>query len=296
MGVYGAPGFFGVAAPMEEWLAGRGPCYVDTRHMTPKQIKELKGDYLNERPTFVLFLAARAQDISQEPIEVYGSDPYIVGGHTASGYWIDPDRSTSLPGLFACGDVAGGVPNKFVGGCAAEGLLSARGAMEYIKGVNGEAAISRDQLKAEKERAFCFLSNQDGISPRGMEERLQRLMDEYAGGVHQFFRMNEERLQYALREIKILKDQAKYLVAKDMHELMSAHEVLDRLEVAEVLVQHLLFRRETRWPGWQTRMDYPEVDPNLDCFVNSQKEKETGEIKVFTRPYVQVIPGDRTKP
>lgn len=291
-----APRYIRANAPMEEWLAGRGPCYVDTRHMTPKQIKELKGDYLNERPTFVLFLAARAQDISQEPIEVYGSDPYIVGGHTASGYWIDPDRSTSLPGLFACGDVAGGVPNKFVGGCAAEGLLSARGALEYIKGVNGEAAISRDQLKAEKERTFCFLSDQDGILPREMEERLQRLMDEYAGGVHQFFRMNEERLQYALREIKILKDQTKYLVAKDLHELMSAHEVLDRLEVAEVLVKHLLFRRETRWPGWQTRMDYPEVDPNLDCFVNSQKGKETGEIKVFTRPYVQVVPGDRTKP
>ncbi|MEW6661478.1 MAG: adenylyl-sulfate reductase subunit alpha [Bacillota bacterium] len=291
-----APRYIRANAPMEEWLAGRGPCYVDTRHMTPKQIKELKGDYLNERPTFVLFLAARGQDISQEPIEVYGSDPYIVGGHTASGYWINPDRSTNLPGLFACGDVAGGVPNKFVGGCAAEGLLSARGALEYIKGVNGEAAISEGQLKAEKERVFHFMANQDGILPREMEERLQRLMDEYAGGVHQFFRMNEERLQYALREIKILKDQTKYLVASDLHELMSAHEVLDRLEVAEVLVHHLLFRRETRWPGWQTRMDYPEVDPSLDCFVNSQKDRETGEIKVFTRPYVQVVPGDRTKP
>ncbi|GAW91746.1 adenylyl-sulfate reductase subunit alpha [Calderihabitans maritimus] len=295
-----APRYIRANVPMMEWMEGRGPCYVDTRGMTPEQIKDMKIDYLNERPSFVLFLAARGQDLSKEPIEIYGSDPYIVGGHTASGYWIDVKRATTLPGLFACGDVAGGVPNKFVGGCAAEGMLAARGAVEYLSSV-GMTEIDPEQIAREKARVFAPAIRQftegDGIIPREMEERMQRLMDEYAGGVHQFYRMNREQLEYALKHIRILKDQTKYLVARDLHELMEAHEVIDRLEVAEVLIHHLMFREETRWPGWQTRTDFPEKnDEKFDCFVNSKKDPTTGEIKVFTRPYEQIIPGDRYHP
>ncbi|MCL6611095.1 MAG: adenylyl-sulfate reductase subunit alpha [Peptococcaceae bacterium] len=290
-----APRFIRANAPMEEWLAGRGPCYVDTTHMTPEQIKDLKTDYLNERPTFVLFLAARNQDISKEPIEIYGSDPYIVGGHTASGYWIDVKRATTVPGLFACGDVAGGTPNKFVGGCAAEGVLAARGAVEYLQNSGaGQNSLNKDQVNQEKIRVFRPFERQlnvgDGISPWEMEERLQRLMDEYAGGVHQFYRMNRERLEYALKNIAMLKDQAKYLVAKDWHELMKCNEVIDMLDVAEVLVHHLLYREETRWPGWQNRVDFPERnDEKFNCFVNSRRDPQTGRVEMFTRPYEKIV-------
>jgi adenylylsulfate reductase subunit A len=297
-----APRFIRANAPMEEWMEGRGPCYMDTTGMSDEEIKQMKNDYLNERPTYVLFLAARGQDLKKEPIEIYGNDPYIVGGHTASGYWLNSeDWSTTLPGLFACGDVAGGVPNKFVGGCAAEGLLAARGAVEYVARLNGEIEIDEAQVEAEKARiyapVFRLIEEGDGVKPKEMEERMQRLMDEYAGGVHQFFRMNEEQLQYALKHIKILQDQVKYLIANDLHELMGAHEVIDRLDVAEVLIHHLLYRKETRWPGWQTRTDYPEKnDEAFDCFVNSTRDPETGEVKIFTREYEQIIPGDRMKP
>jgi adenylylsulfate reductase subunit A len=197
--------------------------------------------------------------------------------------------------------VAGGVPNKFVGGCAAEGLLAARGAVEYIAKLEDDIEIDESQIEAEKERVYAplfrMINEGEGIKPKEMEERMQRLMDEYAGGVHQFFRMSEEQLQYALKHIKILQDQVKYLVANDLHELMSAHEVIDRLDVAEVLIYHLMYRKETRWPGWQTRTDYPEKnDQEFDCFVNSRKNPETGKIEVFTREYKQIVPGDRLKP
>ncbi|MBZ4687526.1 MAG: adenylylsulfate reductase, subunit [Clostridia bacterium] len=302
MGGDAAPRFIRANAPMEEWMEGRGPCFVDTREMSDEDIKQMKTDYLNERPSYVLFLAARGQDLKKEPIEIYGNDPYIVGGHTASGYWLNSeDWSTTIPGLFACGDVAGGVPNKFVGGCAAEGLLAARGAVEYIAKLEDDIEIDESQIEAEKERVYAplfrMINEGEGIKPKEMEERMQRLMDEYAGGVHQFFRMSEEQLQYALKHIKILQDQVKYLVANDLHELMSAHEVIDRLDVAEVLIYHLMYRKETRWPGWQTRTDYPEKnDQEFDCFVNSRKNPETGKIEVFTREYKQIVPGDRLKP
>ncbi|MGB7913604.1 MAG: adenylyl-sulfate reductase subunit alpha [Desulfobaccales bacterium] len=293
-----APRYIRANAPMEEWLAGRGPCYADTTHLSQEEVKEMKIDYLNERPAFVLFLAARGQDISKEGIEVYGSDPYVVGGHTQSGYWVDMERMTTVPGLFAAGESAGGNPNKFVGGCAAEGKLAARGALKYLAGVS-QPELDVQQVEREKERVFAPLLRGpefDGVSPTEMEERMQRLMDEYAGGTTQFYRCNEERLDYALKHLKMLQDQTKYLYAKDLHDLMGAHEVMDRLDVSEVLVHHLKFRKETRWQGWQTRSDYPEMDPKFDCFVESRRHKETGEIEMFTRPYEQLVPGDRCQP
>jgi len=289
--------FYRHNAPMMEWLEGRGPTYVDTTILSSEEAKDLRKDLLNERPSFVLFLASRGHDITKEPVEIYGSDPYIVGGHTGSGYWVDMKRMTTVPGLFAAGETAGGNPNKFVGGCAVEGRLSARGAVDYIEKTT-LPPLDTKQVEKEKERVFApFMRGPefDGVNPMEMEERMQRLMDEYAGGIHQFYRMNEERLDHALKNIKMLQDQTKYLYAKDLHSLMSAHEVSDRLDVAEVLVHHLKYRKETRWPGWQTRMDYPEVDPNLDCFVESVRDPKTGEIKIFTQPFEQLIPGDRTK-
>ncbi len=128
-----------------------------------------------------------------------------------------------------------------------------------------------------------------------MEERLQRLMDEYTGGVGQFFRCNEEQLNYALKHIGMLREQIGKLFATSLHELVLVHDVIDRLDVAEIVALHLRERRETRWAGWQTRTDYPNVDSALDCFINSRKNNETGQIEMIHRPYQQILPGERTK-
>lgn len=295
-----SPRYIRANAPMDEWREGRGPCFMDTRKLNDSDIGDLKMDYLNERPSYVLFLASRGQDLKEDPIEIYGNDPYIVGGHTASGYWLDSSNwQTTLPGLFACGDVAGGVPNKFVGGCAAEGMLAARGAMEYISSYE-EGVIVPDFEESQAEKIYAplrrYQSGEEGILPDEMEERLQRLMDEYAGGIYQFFRMNEVQLKYAERHLAMLKDQTKYLVASDYHELMRAHEVIDLIDVSRVLVAHLLFRKETRWAGWQTRTDYPNKSDEFDCFVNSVYDAEADEVKVFKRDYEQIVPGDRLRP
>lgn len=290
-----APRYIRANAPMEEWLAGRGPCYCDTRGMEPEKVKAMMEDYLNERPSFVLFLASRGQDITKEPIEIFGSDPYIMGGHTGGGYWVDMARMTTLDGLFAAGETAGGNPNKFVGGCCAEGKLAARGALKYLHGKE-LAPLDPTEIKKEKLRVYSPLLNakKDGVRPVEMKERLQRLMDEYAGGSSQFYRTNEERLDYALKHIKMLQSQFAYLRAADLHELMQANETMDRVDVAEAVVHHLKARRETRWAGWQTRSDYPERnDAEFDCFIESRRNQKTGEIETFTRPYEQLVPGDR---
>ena len=293
-----APRYIRANAPMEEWLAGRGPCYCDTTRMTPEKAHDMLVDYLNERPSFVLFLASRGQDPAKEPIEIYGSDPYILGGHTGGGYWVDMDRMTTIPGLFAAGETAGGNPNKFVGGCCAEGKLAARGAISYMRGQAPLPAPDKEALAREMARVYepLLRRGEDGVSPVEMKERLQRLMDEYAGGVSQFYRTNEERLDYALRHIAMLQSQFPHLRARDLHELMQALETMDRVDVAEAVVQHLKARKETRWAGWQTRSDYPERDDeHFDCFIESRRNPTTGKVETFTRPYEQLLPGDRKK-
>lgn len=293
-----APRYIRANAPMKEWLEGRGPTYCDTRDLTQEQARDLLTDYLNERPSFVLFLASRGQDITKQPIEIYGSDPYILGGHTMGGFWVNLDRMTTLPGFFAAGETAGGNPNKFVGGCAVEGKIAARGAIKYIKENNIELPqLSEEQLQKEKERVFAPLlrgGNFDGVSAIAMRERLQRLMDEYAGGVSQFYRTNEERLDYAISNIKMLQSQFQFLYAANLHELLQCLETMDRVDVAEAVCYHLKERKETRWEGWQTRSDYPERDnEHFDCFIESVRDPKTGKIRMFTRPYEQCVSGDR---
>lgn len=300
LGGKGAPTPIRVYAPTKEVKEGRGPCYMDTQHLSEEEVRELKKSYLNMYPQMVLYLAGNQIDPRKEPIEIAGTEPYVVGGHCQAGYWINEGRRTTLDGLFVAGDVAGGVPYKFVSGAWAEGIIAARSAVEYAK-THDHEKLQKKQAEDEKKRVYAplrrFEESSEGVLPEEVEERLQKIMDEYAGGITVFYEMNEERLQVARKQMEKLRGQIKYLIARDQHELMLAHEVIDRIDVAQVLVEHLLFRKETRWPGYQTRLDYPERDDkNWLCFVNSRRDLETGKLKVFKAPYKQLVPGDKYKP
>lgn len=295
----GAPTCLRIYAPLLELKEGRGPCYLDTRHLSQEKLRELKMAYLDMNPAIVLYWAANEIDPTREPIEIQGTEPYIVGGHCQAGYWVSPDRATTLPGLYAAGDVAGGAPYKFISGCWAEGAIAARAAVQYAYSVPPPHAD--EEKRGEELKRVCaplerFHKEKDGITPAEMEERLQREMDQYAGGISTFYEMNEERLCVARNHLARLSTQIPYLIADDLHELMLAHEVIDRIDIARVLVEHLISRKETRWPGYQTRLDYPKRDDeNWLKFINSQRNRETGAIEIHTRPYIQVVPGDRYK-
>ncbi|MBI3991541.1 MAG: adenylyl-sulfate reductase subunit alpha [Candidatus Omnitrophica bacterium] len=296
----GAPTCLRAYGPTLEVKEGRGPCFMDTRHLGPEKVRELKAAYLDMYPGVVLYWTANKFDPSKEPIEICGTEPYIVGGHCQAGYWINEDRTTTLKGLFAAGDVAGGAPYKFVSGCWAEGVIAGRSVTEYVKKESRADEADDTAIEKEIERVWAPVNRQKdagrGVYPREMEERLQKVMDEYAGGISTFYEINEERLQVAKRHIKRLKEQIKFLAARDLHELMLAHEVIDRVDLAEVLLEHLSYRKETRWPGFQTRLDYPNRDDfNWLKFINSCRDK-AGEIKIMERPYKQLIPGDRYLP
>ena len=285
VGGEGAPTPIRLFAPLKEMAEGRGPCYMDTRHLSAERVKALKEAYLDMYPNTVQYWAANGIDPAREPIEICGTEPYIVGGHCQAGYWIGVDRKTTLDNLFAAGDVAGGAPYKFVSGCFAEGRIAAESAIREIRETPGELPeVLPGAIEREKMRVFAPLGSGGKLTPVAVEERLQKIMDEYAGGIRTHYAMNETSLKVARKKLAEMLRDLSSLAASDLHELMNLHEVLDRIDVARVLVEHLMARKETRWPGFQTRLDFPETREEWSLFVNSASDPETGAIRIVLRP------------
>ncbi|HHW15732.1 MAG TPA: adenylylsulfate reductase, partial [Firmicutes bacterium] len=216
-------------------------------------------------------------------LEIAGAEPCLTGGHGQAGYWVDVDRRTTLPGLWAAGDAAGGAPKKYVLGCLAEGQIAAEAAVSADwPPPPDERELERESAEAYR-RAFRPVLAPGPLSPRVLEARLHKILEEYAGGASREYRVSEGELRVAAELLGEAREVAGGLGAADLHELTLAHEVLDRLEVAEALVTHLRHRTETRWPVYQSRADFPERDDGRwRCFVNSRRAPD-GSLVVLER-------------
>ncbi len=271
-------------ATLEEKKSGRGPCYLNTTTLNEAVERRLKEDFLNMNPQIILLWASREMHPRKRPVEIQGTEPFVVGGHCQAGYWIDKERRTTIPGLYAAGEVAGGAPKKYVSGSWVEGRIAATTALKDIKDVPWKD-IGNEAILEEKSRVLTPLTKKTGISPREVQERLQKIMDEYAGGISMNYALHEERLLEARRLLKCLKERMKNIAAVNNYNLVEALECVDRIDVARVLVEHLIYRKETRWACYQTRLDYPEKDNSRWLtFVNSMYNPDTDEIKMVERP------------
>ncbi len=250
--------------PMKEIMEGRFPVYIDTRGLTSEQIEKLIKLYLNGWPIFLLFLRGRGINPSEEPLEVQTCEPYITGSHTIAGIWVDEERKTTIPYLLAAGDAAGGVPLKHVGGALAEGVIAARTAAKLKNSLD----FKPDEM------AIGFEGDYDA---KDAEERMKYILDCYAGGMSRFYYYNEESVKKAIVEIEKLRELN--LSGKPVRCL----EVYDKLEVANVMLHHMVERRETRMPPFQMRSDYPELSSSK-YLLNSVTVD--GAVKVFRRDLV----------
>lgn len=274
---------YGVANETHE---GRGPCYLRTVGITPEQDQQLLRAYLNMAPSQTLKWIESGKLPSQQNVEIEGTEPYVVGGHTGSGYWIDTGRRTTLRGLYAAGDVAGGAPKKFVTGALAEGKL----AMESILTDLDELSLPSDATVQENAILASYAGHLSGktsaFTADALEEAMQKVMDDYAGGIRSGYRYNEGQLRLAEEKIVSLAELAEALTAEDADGLLKIYELKDRLVVCRVLIAHLLARKETRWPGFGVNTDHPEEDPAWsERYVNSRLNN--GKVEVIFRSLVK---------
>lgn len=274
-------------AVVSENLAGRGPCYLKTKGISAKQQEDLEKAYLNMAPAQTMKWRETGLGPAASNVEVEGSEPYVVGGHTASGYWIDARRATTLQGLFAAGDVAGGCPQKYVTGAFVEGKLAARSAAAYAASVEAAASYSEEAIVAKVESLLDSKKHEDGreiFSIDDLEEAMQQVMDEYAGGISTSYRYTESQLAIAAKHIDRLTRLSEKLRASDNYELAKIFELQERLLICRVLIEHLRARKETRWHSFAENLDYPEKDAAYDGYINSRLEN--GKVRIIQRQLV----------
>ena len=272
---------------------GRGPCYLGTKGISREQEEDLYKAYLNMAPSQTLKWLEAAGGPSEENVEIEGTEPYIVGGHTASGYWVDNNRETTIHGLFAAGDVAGGCPQKYVTGALAEGEIAAQAIAERLEGSGKGFVVNEVEDSELSENAFAkkseyerFLNNKQGlVDIEQIEEAMQKIMDQYAGGISTDYQYNEARLELADEKIKFLEQSIDNLAAQDADDLLRIYEIRERLTVCRSVIAHLKARKETRWHSFAENMDYPAKSDDWLKYVNSRKEN--GEIKIIIRDLVR---------
>lgn len=288
---------------------GRGPCYLRTDQISREQQQDLYKAYLNMAPAQTLRWLESGRGPSVENVEIEGTEPYIVGGHTASGYWVDGKRQTTIRGLYAAGDVAGGCPQKYVTGALAEGEIAAEAAIEYLKAQDNRRQGSDDiqgnnaarensgkafseqgkelseQGKAKKAEYESFLKKSPSLlTAEQLEENMQKIMDQYAGGISTDYRFSKTQLKIAVEKIAGVQQLIQELSAGDMDDLLRIYELKERLVVCQVLIAHLMARKETRWHSFAENTDYPQKSDNWMKYVNSRMRN--GKIEIIYRDLV----------
>lgn len=265
---------------------GKGPCFLKTEGISKEAGTDLYKAYLNMAPAQTLRWIENGKGPAEENVEIEGTEPYIIGGHTGSGYWVDTKRAATLKGLYAAGDVAGGSPQKYVTGSFVEGEIAALSALDYIKDKKNEMPeIIEIDEKLEMLNGY-FNGGNTIYSIEDIEEAMQKVMDDYAGGISSGYTVNSKKLEIAKVRIDELIESSKTLKAEDLHQLMLVYELIDRLYVCKTLIRHLETRKETRWRSFQENADYPEKDDNNWLkYVNSRYEN--GEIRMILRDLVK---------
>lgn len=282
-----------VYGTVQENLEGRGPCYLRTEGITEEQDESLRKAYLNMAPSQTLKWVEAGKNPSQQNVEIEGTEPYIVGGHTASGYWVDTNRETTIHGLFAAGDVAGGCPQKYVTGALVEGEIAALHMVEQLD------AESRTEDEAQESELVAVAALEDKAAEYNailqreqamftveqLEEAMQKVMDQYAGGIGTHYQFNGKQLAMAEEKIRQLQVLAEGLKAEDMHELMFVYELKERLTVCLSVIAHLGARKETRWHSFAENLDYPQKSDEWLRYVNSRLVD--GKIEIVYRDLVE---------
>ncbi len=298
-----------VYGTVKENQQGNGPCYLQTSGIDKEQEENLLKAYLNMAPSQTLKWIETGELPGEQDVEIEGTEPYIVGGHTASGYWVDTNRETTIHGLYAAGDVAGGCPQKYVTGALAEGELAAKaieaqliGNAKVSDGKAGpfendlakKAGSSQEKIKKYIEAEagqeidayrHILSEHKSSFTAEELEEAMQKVMDEYAGGISTHYQYNEKQLKLADEKIDQLIALADQLAAENMHELLFVYELKERLIVCKSLIAHLRGRKETRWHSFNENLDYPETDENYFKYVNSRLVD--GKLQIILRDIVK---------
>ncbi|RLB41357.1 MAG: adenylyl-sulfate reductase subunit alpha, partial [Deltaproteobacteria bacterium] len=305
-----------------EAIAKLAEQYKDDPKAFKKKMKELESeaweDFLDMTISQAHLWAAQNVKPEEKHSEIAACEPYFIGSHSgASGAWVSgPDdldtpykwgytNMTTVEGLFAAGDASGASSHKFSSGSHAEGRIAGKAAIKYIVEKGAEPQVDMGKVEELKKKVlqpleiyeqYKDVTTDDTVNPnyllwRQFMDRLQKIMDEYVGGVTAQFKTSKALLERAMELFEFLKEDSEKLAARNLHELMRCWENIHRMWQGEAHIRTILFREETRWPGYYFRADKPKMDnDNWLCFVNCKWDPASGEWDVFKKD-IWTMPG-----
>ncbi|AFT72389.1 Fumarate reductase/succinate dehydrogenase flavoprotein-like protein [Alloalcanivorax dieselolei B5] len=267
----------------KELESGKGPVFLKLDHLAEETIQEIETVlHTNERPSRGRFHDGRQVNYRKRMVEMHISEIGFCSGHSASGVWVDETGATTVPGLYAAGDMAS-VPHNYMLGAFVYGQICGESAADFAQ-QRSEFELDKTLIEEELIRLRAPLERADGIPPEQMEYKVRRLVNDYLQPPKV-----SRRMEIGLERILSVRADLPLLKAGDAHELMRAMEVHSIVDCAEMAARASLYRTESRWGLYHYRVDFPETDEQ-QWFCHSRLYKDTsGAMASGTRPIAPYI-------
>lgn len=250
-----------------ELESGRGPVFLKLDHLASETISEVENIlHKVERPSRGQFHAGRGTDYRRDMVEMHISEIGFCSGHSASGVSVDELARTTVPGLYAAGDMAS-VPHNYMLGAFVNGAIAGEQAARFAGEVD-HTDHDDAQIEAERVRTSIPLRNEKGLPPNQVEYKIRRFVNDYLQPPK-----STRKYEIAQQRFAEIREDLRRLVARDAHELMRALEVHSILDCADMAAAASLYRKESRWGLYHHRLDYPERN-DADWFCHVQLYKD----------------------
>ncbi len=269
--------------------SARGPIYLKVTHLPDETLSALENIlHTTERPTRGTFHANRGHDYRTHDIEMHISEIGLCSGHSASGVWVDEHARTTVPGLYAAGDLAC-VPHNYMIGAFVYGDLAGEHAASTLADTDAPAELPADQLADAHELIYRPLRQPDGPPQPQVEYKLRRFVNDYVAPPK-----TAPKLSIAVQTFDRMRDEVAGIGARTPHELMRAAEVSFIRDCAEMAARSSLTRTESRWGLYHERSDVPERDDQQWNYHLNLRKGASGEMEFLKRPvaeYFVPVPG-----
>ncbi|MFK8081091.1 MAG: fumarate reductase/succinate dehydrogenase flavoprotein subunit [Granulosicoccus sp.] len=273
----------------DELQSGNGPVFLKLNHLAEETVSEIERVlHIVERPTRGHFHEGRGTDYRKQMIEMHISEIGFCSGHSASGVFVDENARTTIPGLYAAGDMAN-VPHNYMLGAFTNGAIAGEDAMEFSSEVDF-ADIDQGDIEKEKQRVLAPTKRTDGIPPNQIEYKTRRLVNDYLQPPKVTAKM--ELAQQRFAEVRDDMETAMYV--KNSHELMRALEASSILDCADMAAHASLYRTESRWGLYHNRVEYERNDEDWFCHTLLSKDGngQMQSTKQAVKPYIVEIADD----
>ncbi|MFD7652794.1 fumarate reductase/succinate dehydrogenase flavoprotein subunit [Actinosynnema sp. NPDC059797] len=269
-----------------EIASPRGPVYLRTTHLPEESVSALETIlHTTERPTRGTFHAGRGRDYRTHDVEMHISEIGLCGGHSASGVWVDENGLTTVPGLYAAGDLAC-VPHNYMLGAFVFGDLAGAHAAEHRGPL---VPLPEEQVAEAHELVYRPLRNPEGPPQPQVEYKLRRFVNDYVAPPK-----SGTKLELALETFTRMTAEVEAMGARTPHELMRCAEVTFIRDCAELAAHASLVRTESRWGLYHDRVDVPERDDESwfhHLNVRKGADGRTEFVKRPVHPYLVPVDG-----